>query len=152
MTYVQQLKDYEDAVMVKRLEELPPGEQARLMEVCGLYVLATWQHVGRYRDIETLSTNRKWRGSASSGMHGARHGKKRRRSRGSEWCILPTTPCYDISVLHVTHNYPPRDDPFHTSCSRVATAPMLTLCSIANSRWLCGCRNPLSSCSTPSPG
>lgn len=39
MTYVQQLKDYEEAVMVKRLEELPPGEQSRLMEVgCG------WKH------------------------------------------------------------------------------------------------------------
>lgn len=33
MTYVQQLKDYEEAVMVKRMEELPPGEQERLIEV-----------------------------------------------------------------------------------------------------------------------
>lgn len=33
MTYVQQLKDYEEAVMVKRLEELPASEQARLMDV-----------------------------------------------------------------------------------------------------------------------
>ncbi len=33
MTYVQQLKDYEEAVMVKRMEELPAGEQERLLEV-----------------------------------------------------------------------------------------------------------------------
>lgn len=31
MTYVQQLKDYEEAVLVKRLEEMPPEEAERLV-------------------------------------------------------------------------------------------------------------------------
>lgn len=31
MTYVQQLKDYEDAVMKKRLEEIPDAEMDQLM-------------------------------------------------------------------------------------------------------------------------
>jgi len=32
MTYVKQLKDYEDAVMAKRLEELPEAELEKMME------------------------------------------------------------------------------------------------------------------------
>ena len=32
MTYVKQLKDYEDAVMAKRLEELPEAELEKMMD------------------------------------------------------------------------------------------------------------------------
>ena len=32
MTYVKQLKDYEDAVMAKRLEELPEAELSKMMD------------------------------------------------------------------------------------------------------------------------
>ena len=32
MTYATQLKDYEDAVMAKRLEELPEAELEKMME------------------------------------------------------------------------------------------------------------------------
>ena len=32
MTYVKQLKDYEDAVMQKRLEEMPAGELEKMMD------------------------------------------------------------------------------------------------------------------------
>lgn len=31
MTYAQQLKDYEEAVMMKRLEEMPEAEVEKLM-------------------------------------------------------------------------------------------------------------------------
>ena len=32
MTYVKQLKEYEDAVMAKRLEELPEAELEKMMD------------------------------------------------------------------------------------------------------------------------
>ena len=35
MTYVKQLKDYEDAVMAKRLEELPEAELEKMMDDIG---------------------------------------------------------------------------------------------------------------------
>jgi len=35
MTYITQLKEYEEAVMLKRLEEMPSAEVEKLMEEIG---------------------------------------------------------------------------------------------------------------------
>ena len=35
MTYITQLKEYEEAVMLKRLEEMPSSEVEKLMEEIG---------------------------------------------------------------------------------------------------------------------